>query len=99
MSNSISSKLEASRKFLEKNAKHNLNLKQAQSALSDAEKANMELSSLKARLADLMEARTNSVMVLDEALARVRLEKKLKAKEAKVQEKLAVLASLSGVAK
>ena len=99
MSKSISSTLDSSRKFLEKNEKSNLNLKQALTALSDAEKASVELSSLKAKLGALTEARKNAVLALDEALNRVKLEKKLKAKEAKVQARLADLASSSGVAR
>jgi hypothetical protein len=96
MGKSISSKLDDSRKFLEKNAKSNLNLKLAQAALSDADKVGTELSSLKARLGELTEARKNTVSALDEAMARVKLEKRLKAKEAKVQAKLAILASPAG---
>lgn len=99
MSKSISSVLDASRKFLEKNEKSNLSLKQALAALSDAEKACTELSSLKTKLAALTEARKDAVLALEDALARVKLEKKLKSKEAKVQAKLADLASSVGVAR
>ena len=74
MSNSISSKLEASRKFLEKNARHYLNLKQVLSALADEAKANTELASLKASLGRSIEASRNSVMIHDEALSMGRLE-------------------------
>ena len=53
MSKSISSKLEDSKKFLEKNAKSNLSLRQALSALAEAERTTTELSSLKAKLREL----------------------------------------------
>jgi len=99
MGKSISAKLEDSRKFLEKNGKSNLNLKQALGALADAEKSAAELSQLKARLSELTQAREGSLSNLDQAIARVKLEKKLKAKESRVQAKLADLSSLGGVAK
>ena len=99
MGKSISEKLEDSRKFLEKNGKSNLNIKQALAALADAEKSAAELSQLKARLGELSEARDESLCSLDQAIARVKLEKKLKAKESRVQAKLADLSSLGGVAK
>jgi hypothetical protein len=99
MSKSIPGQLASTRKFLEKYAKSNLNLKQAQAALSEAEKVHAELASLKARLGELTEARKGSMLALEEAMARVKLEKKLKGKEARVQAKLAVLASPSGSAK
>ena len=99
MSKSITSKLADSRRFLEKNDKSNLNLKQALAALADAEKAATEISSLKAKLGDLAEAREASLGALDQAMARVKLEKKLKAKEAKVQARLADLSSTGGAVK
>ena len=99
MSRSISSKLESARKYLEKNAKSSLNLKQALAALAEAEKASAELASLKSRLPDLVEARERSVEALEAAMARVKLEKRLKEKEAKVQARLADLASPAGSAK
>jgi hypothetical protein len=99
MSKSISSKLADSKKFLEKNAKSNLNLKQALSALADAEKTATEISALKAKLSDLAEAREASIGALDQAMARVKLEKRLKAKEAKVQARLANLSTSGDAAK
>jgi flagellar motor switch/type III secretory pathway protein FliN len=99
MGRSISSKLESSRKFLEKNSKSTLNLKQAQAMLSNVEKVSAELSSLRTRLGELVEARKSSIIALDEAMAKVKLEKKLKQKEAKVQAKLAILSSPPAPAK
>ncbi|GEM_PF-2375475 len=93
MSKSISGKIEDSKKFLDKNGKSNLNLKQAQAALADAEKASSEVATLKARLSETLETRKKSLSSLDEALARVKREKRLKAKEAKLQAKLAILSS------
>jgi hypothetical protein len=99
MSKSIASKMAATKKFLEKNGKSNLNLKQAQTAFADAERVTTELASLKSRLSELIETRKRSLGSLDQAVARVKQEKRLKAKEAKVQAKLAVLASPPSAAK
>ena len=46
MSKSIATKMAATKKFLEKNGKSNLNLKQAQAAFADAERVTTELASL-----------------------------------------------------
>jgi hypothetical protein len=91
MSKSITGKLESARKFIEKHAKSDLNIKQAQAALSDAEKLSAEAATLKTKLSEVLERRGRSVTALEQALVRVTLEKKLKAKEAKVQAKLAAL--------
>lgn len=93
MSKSISATIEDAKKFLEKNAKANLNLKLAQSALADAEKTKAELEELKAKIGELTEARDKAVSFLDQTMARVKLEKKLKAKETKLQTRLANLSS------
>jgi hypothetical protein len=91
--------LASARKFLEKYAKSNLNLKQAQAALAEAEKSSAELASLKARLGEQSEAREASLTALAGAMARIRLEKKLKGKEERVQAKLAALSAPAGSAK
>jgi hypothetical protein len=76
-----------------------LNFKQALLALSDAEKAATELTTLKARQSEAAAAREESIRALDQAMAKVKLEKKLKAKEARVQAKLAELSTPGGAAK
>jgi FKBP-type peptidyl-prolyl cis-trans isomerase (trigger factor) len=99
MSKSTSAKIEDARKFLEKNAKANLNLKLAQSAVADSEKTTMELAQLKAKIHELTEARDKAIYTLDQAMARVKLEKKLKTKESKLQKRLADLSSAPDGAK
>jgi hypothetical protein len=96
MSRSASDKLAESKKWLEKNAQSDLNLKPAQAAVAAAEKAVAELASLRARASELANARDAALSSLDEALDRAKTEKRLKAKESKLQAKLA---ALSGPAK
>jgi hypothetical protein len=93
MSKSVTSKLAASRKWLEKNAQAGLNLKTANAVLASAEKAAGDLAGLKAKMAEATAAKATALRSLDDAMARVRTEKKLKAKEARLQMKLAALAS------
>lgn len=93
MSKSVTSKLEATRKWLEKNAQAGLNLKAANAVLANAEKAASDLAGLKAKLAEATAAKATALKSLDNAMARVKTEKKLKAKEARLQLKLAALAS------
>lgn len=93
MSKSITVKVEEAKKFLEKNAKANLNLKLAQNALADVEKTKAELAQVKAKVCELTDARDKAINFLDQAMARVKLEKKLKAKEAKLQTRLANLST------
>lgn len=99
MSKSVSVKIDEAKKFLEKNAKANLNLKLAQSALADAEKTRTELEQLKTKIGELTESRDKAISFLDQAMARVKLEKKLKAKEARLQARLANLSSAPESAK
>jgi len=93
MSKSISSKLEASKKWLEKNAQAGLNVKPANAVLANAEKVAADLAALKAKVVEATAAKATALRNLDEAMTRVKTEKKLKAKEAKLQLKLAALAS------
>jgi hypothetical protein len=99
MAKSISKILDESKKFLEKNGKANLNLKHAQAALAEAERVASEVSSLKSRLSEMIETRQASLGGLEQAIAKVKLEKRLKAKEAKVQAKLADLSAPQGGSK
>jgi hypothetical protein len=93
VSKSISKKVEDSKKFFEKNAQANLNTKAALSALASLEKATAELTALKAKVSELTAARKETIFILDAEMARVRMEKKLKAKEAKLQARLVALSS------
>jgi len=93
MSKSISSKLEASKKWLEKNAQAGLNVKPANAVLANAEKAAADLAALKAKVVEATAAKATALRNLDDAMNRVKTEKKLKAKETKLQLKLAALAS------
>jgi DNA repair ATPase RecN len=92
MGKSISDKLAESKKWLDKNGQSSLNLKSAQAALANAEKSVAELASLKAKLREMIEDRDNALLSLEDALEKVRTEKRLRAKDAKLQAKLAALA-------
>lgn len=93
MSKSVSAKLQESRKWLEKNSQSGLNVKLANSALANADKAVAEMEALKARVAELTRSKAAAVANLDAAMGRVKTEKRLKAKEARLQAKLAALAA------
>lgn len=93
MSKSVSAKLAESRKWLEKNSQSGLNIKGANAALANADKAVVELESLKGRVAELMHSKAAAVANLDAAMSRVKTEKRLKAKEARLQAKLAALSA------
>ena len=93
MSKSVSAKLQESRKWLEKNAQSGLNLKLANAALANADKTVAELESMKARVAELTRSKAEAVANLDAAMSRIKTEKRLKGKEAKLQAKLAALSA------
>jgi hypothetical protein len=93
MSKSVSNRIEASKKWLEKNSQSGLNLKSAIAALAGAEKAASELGSLKSRMAELAQGRNAALENLALAMAKAKTEKRLKAKEARVQAKLAALSA------
>ena len=93
MGKSISSRLDDAKKWLKKNNEAGLNLKPAQAALVSALKAVDELEKLKAKVVETSAARKSSVLELTEAMGRVKTEKKLKARELRLQSKLAALAS------
>ena len=95
MSKSVSNRIEESKKWLEKNSQSGLNLKSAIAALANAEKAASELDSLKSRMAELTQGRNAVMENLALAMAKTKTEKRLKAKEARVQAKLAALSSSS----
>ena len=95
MSKSVSNRIEESKKWLEKNSQSGLNLKSAIAALANAEKAASELDSLKSRMAELTQGRNLVMENLALAMAKTKTEKRLKAKEARVQAKLAALSSSS----
>ena len=95
MNKSITRKLEDAKKFIEKHGKADLNIKQVQVSLSDAEKASGEVEAAKIKLSEVLERREGAMIALEMALERVILEKKLKAKEAKIQAKLVALGTPS----
>jgi hypothetical protein len=95
MSKAILDKLENTKRWLGKSAQANLNIKPAQAVLAIAEKATSELASLKSKLAEAVEAKKIATKNLDLAIARVKTEKRLKAKEAKLQSKLATLTAIA----
>jgi hypothetical protein len=93
MGKSISNQIEESKKWLEKNSQSGLNLKSANAALAGAEKAASELDSLKSRMAELTQGRKAAMENLALAMAKVKMEKRLKAKEARVQARIAALSA------
>ncbi|MEI6874930.1 MAG: hypothetical protein WCL50_07350 [Spirochaetota bacterium] len=93
MGKSISSRLDDAKKWLKKNNEAGLNLKPAQAALASAQKAVEELEKLKVKIVETSAARKSAVLELTEAMGRVKTEKKLKAREIRLQSKLAALAS------
>ena len=88
---SIEEKLETTKKWLGKSSHANLNIKPAQLALANAEKITVELATLRSRLAEATVAKKVALKSLDAAIERIKAEKRLKAKEAKLQSKLAIL--------
>jgi hypothetical protein len=93
MGKSVSNQIEESKKWLEKNSQSGLNLKSATAALAGAEKAVSELASLKSKLAELTQGRKAAMENLALAMAKSKTEKRLKAKEARVQARLAALSA------
>jgi hypothetical protein len=93
MAKSIQVKLQESKKWLEKNAQANLSLKSAQAFLASAEKSVAEVALLKRKQEEAIQAREAAMDALDSAMAKAKLEKKLKAKDAKLQTKIASLSS------
>lgn len=93
MSKSVLKQLEESRKWLEKNSQAGLSTKSANSALANADKAVGELAAFKARIAELTLAKNKAIEALGASMTRVKTEKKLKAKEARLQARLAALAA------
>jgi hypothetical protein len=88
-------KLNSTKRWLGKKSQATLNIRPAQAALVSAEKAATELSNLKTRLAEVSAAKKSAIKSLESSLEMVRVEKKLKAKQAKIQAKLAALGAPS----
>ncbi len=95
MSKAIAGKLASTKSWLGKASNANLNLKPAQAALANAEKAATELAALKAKVAEMTKIKKSAMKTLEDALDRVETEKKLKAKDAKLQAKLALFVAAS----
>ena len=95
MSKSVSRQLEESRKWLDKNSQAGLSIKPASAALANADKITAELATFKARMAELTLAKNTAMESLRAAMEKVKTEKKLKAKEARLQARLAALTASS----
>ncbi len=93
MGKSISDRLGESKKWLKKNDEAALNLKPAQAALALAIKSNDELDKLKSRIKEASETRKAAMSALTEAIRKTKAEKKLRAKEERLQGKLSALNS------
>jgi hypothetical protein len=94
MSKPVSVKLENAKKWLEKNGQALANGKAAQAALANAEKAVSEVTSVKARMAEVLSQKKGAILALDEALLIARTERKLKMKETRLQAKIAALSAV-----
>lgn len=95
MSKKLLGKLATARKWLERNADAGITAKPAQAALEKADKAVAEAAAVRVKLADAIEAKNKAMLSLEEAMGKVKTEKKLKAKEAKLQARLASLSTPS----
>jgi len=99
MGKSIAGRYEDSRKWLKKNDEVGLNLKPALAALAAAEKATEELGKAKSRVLEMTTARKAAVEALALAMNRAKTEKRLKAKELRLQARLAALAAPAAASK
>jgi len=93
MSKKIESQLASARKWLERNDGVGSTVKPAQAAIAAAEKAVRETQAAKAAYAAAMEAKSKAILAMGAAMVKAKTEKKLKAKELRLQTKLASLVS------
>lgn len=91
MSKKVESKLASARKWLDRNEGVGATVKPAQAALAAAEKALAEAQAAKAKYAAAVAAKQSALAAMDAALDKTKTEKKLKAKESRIQTKLASL--------
>ncbi len=91
MSKKIESQLASARKWLERNDSVGSTVKPAQAAIAAAEKAVRDAQTAKAAYAAAMEAKKKAILAMGAAMVKTKTEKKLKAKELRVQTKLATL--------
>jgi len=91
MSKKIESQLASARKWLERNDSVGSTVKPAQAAIAAAEKAILEAQTAKATYAAATEAKKKAILAMGSAMAKTKTEKKLKAKEVRLQTKLATL--------
>jgi hypothetical protein len=91
MSKKIESQLESARKWLERNDSVGSTVKPAQAAIAAAEKAVRDAQTAKVAYAAAMEAKKKAILAMGAAMVKTKTEKKLKAKELRVQTKLATL--------
>ncbi len=93
MSKKNSGILETAGKWLEKNAETGVALKPALAALELAELAVKEAAIVKDKMIESLEARKKAIQDLTVAIDKAKTEKKLKAKESRLQAKLASLSA------
>jgi hypothetical protein len=91
MSKKIESQLASSRKWLERNDSVGSTVKPAQAAIAAAEKAVAEAKAAKATYTTAVAAKKKAVLAMGAAMVKTKTEKKLKAKELRLQTKLATL--------
>lgn len=91
MSRKIGDKLSTARKWLDRNAETGATVKPALAALAATEKALAEAQVAKARYSAAVLAKKKAIAAMDDAMDKARTEKKLKAKESRLQIKLASL--------
>jgi len=91
MSKKIESQLASARKWLERNDTVGSTVKPAQAAIAAAEKAVRDAQAAKTAYATAMEAKKKAVLAMGAAMVKTKTEKKLKAKEIRLQTKLATL--------
>lgn len=91
MSKKVESKLTTARKWLDRNVGVGATVKPALAALASAEKALADAQAAKEKYAVAVAAKQKAVSAMDAAMAKSKTEKKLKAKEFRLQTKLASL--------
>ncbi|MBN2873809.1 MAG: hypothetical protein JXM71_01840 [Spirochaetales bacterium] len=91
MSKKAEQKLASARKWLEKNVDVGATVKPAQNALAAAERALADAQVARAKYTAAITSKAKSLEAVEIAMAKTRAEKKLKAKELRLQSKLAAL--------
>jgi len=92
MSRKVEDKMSTARKWLDRNSGIGTTIKPATAALTAVDKAIAEAKSARAKYSAAVAAKEKAIKAMNIAMTKARLEKKLKAKESKLQAKLASLA-------